>query len=449
MSEIDKTHEERKLNRECGQAIEKAIRETYVSGEMAGTGTYDTKAAAKTVIDIYGTDRVADVLAENINYHNSDGRISSANKEWAQTITVSDRPEHYFDTHIAIIEMFANNFRKVVQEQEQQRSNQRQSKEFIPPHNSDVGKYLVKYSGNTTIGFEFESDSSDALKHLQEHFIASGNDTVTVYDAEKYEKWDGSPNTAPIISAAEYSLEDGGKFYETLVNSSADRTHEAAKNVHNYLIGKMGFDKDVVKSCIEQGLVYQTEVYSEKFGKNLPCAVFAGFDKAGEMQSAVIKGFGTYEKIAPGSQLKYAFVLPAKENQNKHATAVSVFESPMEVLAGASLAKMNSKTGYDGIHRISVLKSDLYSTHVKALKNFLENNPNVRTVNLCLTNSNDGRVLADKMNIMLKELGEERGETFKVNDLIPADAKGYMDRLQNKNNEVKEKRQSKEKRGEL
>jgi hypothetical protein len=323
---------------------------------MAGTGYYDNGTAVKTVIDAYGADRVAGVLAANINNAVHDGRFSAQNREWAAVVTSADKPDYYLNTHRAILNGFADKLREAIQ-QAQEKFAPNESKDFIPPEKS-----------------------------------------------------------------------------------------ETAKNVENYLTEKMGMDKGIVKSCIEQGLVYQTEVHSEKLDKDLPCAVFAGFDETGEMQSAVIKGFGTYEKVAAGSALKYAFVLPAKENKDKPTAAVSVFENPLEVLAGATLAKMDGKAGYDGIHRISAVKTWLYSTHAKALKTFLDSNPNVRTVNLCLTHSADVSVLADRISAMLKDLGERRGETFKVNSLIPADANGYLEKLQNKNKETKAKQKPKENR---
>jgi hypothetical protein len=350
VNKIDLTHEERRLNVECGQAIEQAISETFVPGAMAGTGYYDNEIAVKKVIYVYGADRVAGVLAANINSHDFDGRLTMANKEWAKAITTNDKPGHYISTHLTIINTFANKLREFIQKEEENN------------------------------GFE------------------------------------------------------------------APEKSETSKDVEDYLTGEIGLDKGIVKSCIERGSVYQTEVYSEKHCKDVPCVVFAGFDETGKIQSAVIKGFGTYEKVAPGSQHNCAFILPAKESKSKPVTAVSVFENPLEVLAGATFAKMANKTGYDAVHRLSVVKTWLYSTHAKALKVFLDNNPNVRTVNLCLTNTPDGGVIANRINTMLKELSERRGVAYKVNNLIPTEKGGYLDKLKNMNNETKSKQNAMENR---
>ena len=64
-------------------------------------------------------------------------------------------------------------------------------------------KYKVIYTGNSTRGFEFESESRDSLKHLKTEYRAAGNDTVCVYDAK----------TDKLISMSKYTIEKGGKFY--------------------------------------------------------------------------------------------------------------------------------------------------------------------------------------------------------------------------------------------
>ena len=72
--------ESRNLNNECGQAIDAALRNNSTPGQMAGTQYVDAKQAIQSVIDEYGAERVAWVLAGNVKAADYDGRISQATR---------------------------------------------------------------------------------------------------------------------------------------------------------------------------------------------------------------------------------------------------------------------------------------------------------------------------------------------------------------------------------
>jgi len=113
--ELDAFRASIKLNKECGEAIDTAIRANSKNGEMAGTQYVDTKAAAKSVIEEYGVDRVAWVLAANINKHDWDGRLSNTNKAWAKEFDTPN-PDYYLKTHLTILDSFSNRFREAEKE---------------------------------------------------------------------------------------------------------------------------------------------------------------------------------------------------------------------------------------------------------------------------------------------------------------------------------------------
>jgi hypothetical protein len=108
--ELQAWRDSRDLNAECGIAIDQAI--TASNYEQY---RYDLKTAARTVIDEYGADRVAWVIASNVNYHDSDGRLSNGNKEWAKGFD-TPKPDIYLKTHLAVLDGFVDNFRKVEKE---------------------------------------------------------------------------------------------------------------------------------------------------------------------------------------------------------------------------------------------------------------------------------------------------------------------------------------------
>ncbi len=95
----------RKSNMECRLAIEKAIRDNFDGMHL--NDNFEDK-----LIEQYGMERVAFVVATTINEHNYDGRYSHANKEWAKTIPMSEdanvRSECCLTTHPAVLDGFAD-----------------------------------------------------------------------------------------------------------------------------------------------------------------------------------------------------------------------------------------------------------------------------------------------------------------------------------------------------
>ena len=113
--EIDAFRASFKLNQECGEKIDAAILNNTKYGEMAGTQYVDTKNAVKSVIEEYGIDRAAWVLAANINHHDWDGRLSKDNKAWAKEFD-TPKPDYHIKTHLTILDSFSNRFREIVKE---------------------------------------------------------------------------------------------------------------------------------------------------------------------------------------------------------------------------------------------------------------------------------------------------------------------------------------------
>ena len=77
-----------KANIACKDSIEFAISRYYhINGY-----TLDTKSCAKELIQEYGLDRVAYVMANTLLYKRYDGRISPENLNWARTLSVVYEP---------------------------------------------------------------------------------------------------------------------------------------------------------------------------------------------------------------------------------------------------------------------------------------------------------------------------------------------------------------------
>jgi len=100
-----------KINSECGQAIDQSIRDNNTE-----LYHYDLKTAVRSVIDEYGVDRVAFILAANVQDADYDGRFSNATKEWAKGIDIPIPPKVYLQSHKTILEGYVNRFREAEKE---------------------------------------------------------------------------------------------------------------------------------------------------------------------------------------------------------------------------------------------------------------------------------------------------------------------------------------------
>lgn len=105
----------RKANIECKLAIEDAILHNF-------DGMHLSEGIEDKIIEQYGMERVAFVVANTVNEHNWDGRFSRDNKEWAKTVPMSEdenvRSECCLTTHPAVLDAFINRIRKKIKEED-------------------------------------------------------------------------------------------------------------------------------------------------------------------------------------------------------------------------------------------------------------------------------------------------------------------------------------------
>ena len=116
-------HDELPLYREsyqdniaCKEAIEKAINDNY------GNNRLNSQAVMETLSAEFSIERIQYVLANTVQYKDWDGRISRANREWAQTVPVVPNPDSwggdrncYFvvdQAHTGLVDLFVTHFRK-------------------------------------------------------------------------------------------------------------------------------------------------------------------------------------------------------------------------------------------------------------------------------------------------------------------------------------------------
>ena len=112
--ETEPYHKSRELNFKCRDTIDRTIEEhrKNIPGAPAGACTYDMKAAVWSVIGECGRERAEWVLAANINSTTHDGRISDANKQWAQNIGAPERHDYHIQSHKTVLDGFIRRFRE-------------------------------------------------------------------------------------------------------------------------------------------------------------------------------------------------------------------------------------------------------------------------------------------------------------------------------------------------
>ena len=109
--ELQAFHASRKINIECGRAIDQAIIASNYELHR-----YDLKTAARAVVEEYGVDRVAWVTLSYVKDHDYDGRYSTNNKAWAETHGINAKPDYIFNTHPIVIDGFLDSLWRVKDE---------------------------------------------------------------------------------------------------------------------------------------------------------------------------------------------------------------------------------------------------------------------------------------------------------------------------------------------
>ena len=106
--EVNDWRESYMLNCDCARAIERAINENYKDNRLG--------ECAKSVIDLYGFERVNWVLKNTVQRNMEDGRYSAENKEWAKDTYLpheDERWQYEVKSHPGLVDLFVKDARNV------------------------------------------------------------------------------------------------------------------------------------------------------------------------------------------------------------------------------------------------------------------------------------------------------------------------------------------------
>ncbi len=168
---------------------------------------------------------------------------------------------------------------------------------------------------------------------------------------------------------------------------------ETNLEVIRYLTGR-GIDRDIIKECIDEGLLYESLPYRN--------CIFLGYDEAGKAAYACYRAT-TGERImgeAAGSDKKYAFRI------NRAGNTLHVFESAIDLLSYATIMKMRTgewraepMLSLGGVYAPSTNSGQ--SKLPIALENMTQNQTQINTIALHLDNDFAGRSAASAITTQL------------------------------------------------
>ncbi len=174
-----------------------------------------------------------------------------------------------------------------------------------------------------------------------------------------------------------------------------------------YLQGR-GIHADVIRRCLADGVLYEGRYY----GKAV--CVFVGRDENGEAQFGCMRGINTnMKRDCIGSDKRFSFALePVGEN----CKSLAVFESPIDAISHLCLFPD------EDAWRLS-----LGGTSDVALIAFLDRNPNIERISLCLDADEAGQTATNIFQSFFN--GEGRYAYINVKSEPPHAAKDYNEAL--------------------
>jgi len=162
--------------------------------------------------------------------------------------------------------------------------------------------------------------------------------------------------------------------------------HTDMRRVYGYLMHERMIDRQVINRFVADGLIYEDAKYHN--------AVFVGNDRNGKTVHAHKRATSPksdFKGNLESSIAEYSFHFDGSSEY------LFVFEAPIDMLAYISI----HKKGWDNHSYVA-----LCSTADRAALQMLKDNPNLKTVYLCLDNDNAGQLGSERISKAIHELGE-------------------------------------------
>lgn len=183
--------------------------------------------------------------------------------------------------------------------------------------------------------------------------------------------------------------------------------------VVHYLADR-GIDREILNYCIQHKLLFETKQYHN--------AVFVGYDKGGVVRYAAMRATkGAFKGEATGSDKHFSFFIAPDPDSNR----AHVFESAIDLLSYATMEKLAGRDwkGDALLSLAGVFKQKREKVVPVALRQFLDDHPSIRSLELHLDNDQIGRSAAKGI------VGGLSGEPYTVTDHCPKYGKDMNDQL--------------------
>lgn len=195
--------------------------------------------------------------------------------------------------------------------------------------------------------------------------------------------------------------------------------NENCDRVRAYLHDKRGLDYELIDLCIQNKTLYEDKRFHN--------CIFVGMDENGEPKYAMARGTTDKKFVQDcgGSDKKYTFRIV-----NPESDAVQVFEAAIDLLSNATMQKMWGKkyNEYNMLSLGGVYAGGETTTEIPiALKAFLEQRPDIKTIELCLDSDEVGQSAAKKIKEILEEKYADKG--YKITIAPALFGKDYNDML--------------------
>lgn len=236
--------------------------------------------------------------------------------------------------------------------------------------------------------------------------------------------FNGNETTAFAKTSSEYRSKASEK--EEAKEFKPPGKSDSTKKVRAYLCQTRCIDPHIVNYCIKHELIYQDNQYGN--------AVFAGYDEDGVMRFAESKATNTFKKYRPrnvsGSDKRYSFNMSSLIDENEK-DRLYVFEAPVDLLSHATLIQLAENARAEKEDRkpnVNVWKAQnrlsLSGCSSVALDSYLERNPQISKLDLCLDNDDAGRNACESII-------EKYGEKYEIRIHRVKSGKDYNETLQN------------------
>jgi hypothetical protein len=187
--------------------------------------------------------------------------------------------------------------------------------------------------------------------------------------------------------------------------------------VIDYLMQR-GIGIALIRFCINTGRLYEDERHN---------CCFVGFDPQGIPRYAMLRSSNassTFLREVEGSDKRYSFSMPSQKQSN----TLYLFESAIDCLSFMELQCMEKggwmPENYLSLSGVYQPKKELSETPLPiALMQFLQDNPHINCITLCLDNDEAGRLAAQTICALLSE-------RYITKLLLPDKGKDYNHQLQ-------------------